>query len=360
MYFFDARRILRGKKYQPLVFEKTQFTVPEGGIEAGQYFGFGASSPLAKNWEIVGGVQSAFDISTNGDQAFVYCMDADGIPNFLWGISFNGRPWMSPGLEVDAYGEGGSARPSSLEFLGSVALGRSRNCVYEGDVAGRKSDLQLFFMHPSSYKCSFGFTQSPSGEPTSEPFEVEIPTAVPRSQPTEVEAPSSAPTSEESPVVATDSSSNAPVLAWIGAAVGLVLIVAGIGYICYLRGKLEITRRDSAVAGPQPTVDIPEQGEMSESELVLAEAVVVPQASLFHQTTRSSPPDHCTRRSRNKGRSHPQDLPSHLIYKDQGRDYQQVIGQGRLNYPLGEVENLPSDLDDKDQGRDYPSITGTR
>ena len=90
---------------------------------------------------------SAFDLSTNGDQAFVFCLDADDQPNFLWGISYNG-PWLNASLEDDAYGEGGSALPSSLQVTGSLALNNETSCVYAGELGGTRSELQAFFMGP--------------------------------------------------------------------------------------------------------------------------------------------------------------------------------------------------------------------
>ena len=136
-----------------LFFDVFQFTIPEDGITAGQAFGLGPGSPFEDNWEVVGDeTEKPFKLSTEGDQVFIYCLDADNVPNFLWGYSYNG-PWADAGLSADEYGEGKSALPDSLEVLGNLAVDHADNCVFRGDLAGRKTALQAQFMDPAEFTC---------------------------------------------------------------------------------------------------------------------------------------------------------------------------------------------------------------
>jgi len=131
--------------YSPL-----QFAVPEGGLSLGQSFGFGPDSPYEDNWEPVG--DGNFELSTEGDQIFIYCLDADNVPNFLWGFSYGG-PWKDAGLDPSEYGETSSALPATLEFLGNTALPHRDNCVFQNQVSGRKTRLQSEFMDPTLFQC---------------------------------------------------------------------------------------------------------------------------------------------------------------------------------------------------------------
>lgn len=127
-----------------------QFTIPEDGIVAGQAFGFGSDSPFFENWELEEG--SNFELDTEGDQVFIYCLDADNVPNFLWGYSYNG-PWADSGLPDADYGTDKSALPTSIENIGNLALEHNDNCVYDGVLAGRKTELQRQFMDPTLFTC---------------------------------------------------------------------------------------------------------------------------------------------------------------------------------------------------------------
>lgn len=127
----------------------------------------GDNSPFAENFEETA---APFSLSTDGDNIFIYCLDADDVPNFLWGFSYNG-PWLDDGLADDQYGEGFSALPRSLDFLGSTALTHLDNCVYNGTLSGRKTELQQLFMDPEEWVCQdsprFILRQEP---PTSDAF----------------------------------------------------------------------------------------------------------------------------------------------------------------------------------------------
>lgn len=128
-----------------------QFTIPDEGIKAGQAFGLGGESPFNANWEMLtdegGGL---FDLSVEGDQIFIYCLDADDLPNIIWGFNYNGA-WSEAGLED--YGSDKSALPTELENLGSNSLPHADNCVYSGELTGRKAELQVLFMNSTNWKC---------------------------------------------------------------------------------------------------------------------------------------------------------------------------------------------------------------
>jgi hypothetical protein len=128
-----------------------QFTIPKTGIAAGEAFGLGGESPHNEHWEMLtdqgGGM---FDLSVQGDQLFIYCLDADDIPNILWGFNYNG-PWSEAGLED--YGNDKSALPTELENLGSNSLPHADNCVYSGALMGRKAELQVLFMDSANWNC---------------------------------------------------------------------------------------------------------------------------------------------------------------------------------------------------------------
>jgi hypothetical protein len=126
-----------------------QFIIPDEGVKAGRSFGYGATSPLNSQWELV--ENTVFDLGINGDQLLVYCLDADNKPNFLWGFSYNGD-WSEPGLAD--YGTNMSALPDSLAKLGHTTLPHKDNCLYNGTQSGRKTDLQASFMNVSNWDCT--------------------------------------------------------------------------------------------------------------------------------------------------------------------------------------------------------------
>jgi hypothetical protein len=130
----------------------------------------GSNSPFADSWEEIA---SPFSLSTDGDNLFVYCLDADDVPNFLWGFSYNG-PWLDANLGDADYGEGFSALPRSLNFLGSTALTHNDNCAYNGTLTGRKTELQQRFMDPEEWFCqdSPRFILRPTDPPSASPHVV--------------------------------------------------------------------------------------------------------------------------------------------------------------------------------------------
>lgn len=167
----------------------TQFTIPDDGIAAGESFGLGEGSPFSENWQPFGigeNETSSFELGTDGDAVFVYCLDADNVPNFLWGLSYNG-PWTVAGFSDNVYGTSLSVLPPSLETLGNTAIPHADNCVYAGPLEGDKSDLQMHFMNATLYSCRDDRTSTPTSMPTRAPS-----TMAPTSSPTG--APTSTPT----------------------------------------------------------------------------------------------------------------------------------------------------------------------
>jgi hypothetical protein len=143
-----------------------QFNIPEGGIKAGDIFGYGDGSPYSEYWESPEGL---FDLSVAGDQFFLYCLDADDLPHFITGFSYNGA-WMEA-EDIQALEEvplDKSALPEDLFELGAVFVPHADNHLYTGIVSANKTDLLLAFMDPSNYEASdalrYGFVdQNGSG-----------------------------------------------------------------------------------------------------------------------------------------------------------------------------------------------------
>jgi hypothetical protein len=130
----------------------SQFNIPEGGIAAGSIFGYGDGSPYSEQWESPEGL---FDLSVAGDQFFLYCLDADDLPHFITGFSYNGA-WMEA-EDIQALEEvplDKSALPEDLFELGAVFLPHADNHIYTGNLTGSTTDLLLEFMDSSNYEAS--------------------------------------------------------------------------------------------------------------------------------------------------------------------------------------------------------------
>ena len=56
-------------------------------------------------------------------------------------------------MPAEEYGEGFSALPTSLEVVGNLAIPHGDNCVFIGELAGLKTELQEQFMDPSLFEC---------------------------------------------------------------------------------------------------------------------------------------------------------------------------------------------------------------
>jgi hypothetical protein len=144
---------------------KPQFNIPEGGIIAGDSFGYGDGSPFSELWEEPEGL---FDLSVTGDQFFLYCLNADDEPHFISGFSYNGE-WADAEDLADPVPLDKSALPEDLIEFGSVALPHIDNYLYRGITTGNKTDLLAEFMDPEKYEGSddarwgLGKIEDPSG-----------------------------------------------------------------------------------------------------------------------------------------------------------------------------------------------------
>lgn len=126
-------------------------------MAAGTIFGYGDTSPFADRWSSTDDLGNTFDIQTTGDNLFVYCVDADELPNFLFGFSNNG-PWLEAGLSAVEYGTGFSALPEPLSQAGSLFLSHGDNCVYSGPVQTtmEKAELQQTMIDTQYFDCING------------------------------------------------------------------------------------------------------------------------------------------------------------------------------------------------------------
>ena len=122
--------------------------VPSEGIKAGTPFGYGPNVPMGDKWEVVQGV---FALSTLGEQIFLYCLDANGSPQPMTALSYNG-PFQPSGLSHYLFNE--SALPKNLETLGRVILPYMHNYYYNGPPKGTTAETQQWIQDPKYWKGS--------------------------------------------------------------------------------------------------------------------------------------------------------------------------------------------------------------
>lgn len=131
------------------VFNHSQYKIPEGGIEAGQVFGYNADLNTDANkgdWSIVD--DSLFDLHPDGDTLLLYCINADDEPHFISGLSFSGS-WSPEGLA--SYNTSESALPARLDPLGSVAVQGYANWLYNGTQQAGRDVLIPSFSNSSNW-----------------------------------------------------------------------------------------------------------------------------------------------------------------------------------------------------------------
>jgi len=129
-----------------------EFDIPAEGIKAGTSFGYGEGIKFTQNWNVEAESED-FDISDDGDQLFVYCMNADGYPHFITGFNFAGEDWVARGMPELEYGTNRSALPERLEETStSVSLPHKDNWIYIGPRDGFKTDLLKQFSNSSNYQ----------------------------------------------------------------------------------------------------------------------------------------------------------------------------------------------------------------
>jgi hypothetical protein len=110
-------------------------------------FGFGKDSVGWSN-------DTAFDLGISGDTILTYCINADGTPIFLHGMSYAKDGWANDSLTSDEYGLERSALPVELQQFGygSVQLPYHQNNVYNGTSQGlEKQELLVLFAQLNNY-----------------------------------------------------------------------------------------------------------------------------------------------------------------------------------------------------------------
>jgi hypothetical protein len=122
--------------------------VPEGGISGGSVIGFGPQLEGAigsSDWEEV---RNNFELSIDGEQIFLYCVDANDDLRHLNALSYNG-PFQDPGLQNYGYNE--SSLPISLRDVGSVVLPHKNNYNYAGVTSVEDEVLRLAIENPDNW-----------------------------------------------------------------------------------------------------------------------------------------------------------------------------------------------------------------
>ena len=124
-------------------------------IAVEEYFGYGNSVPYGSNWTFPSFESNKiFDISTRGDQLFLYCLGSDEEPHFIWGISFNG-PWAAKNMTD--YSTDTSALPDELMEKGNVELPHCDNYLYRDPnprIELNRTLTKLKFADPANYQCN--------------------------------------------------------------------------------------------------------------------------------------------------------------------------------------------------------------
>ena len=125
-----------------------QFVVPEGGISGGSIIGFGPELEGAIGSNDWIEVRNDFELSTEGEQIFLYCLAASDDPRPLNALSYNG-PFQEPGRLT--YGFNESALPSNLKDVGHVVLPHMDNYNYAGVTNAEDDVLRVAIEDPASW-----------------------------------------------------------------------------------------------------------------------------------------------------------------------------------------------------------------
>lgn len=134
-----------------------QYKLPITGIEPGVAFGYGITIPNTTSgiWTQMN-ESSPFILSNiNGNNMFIYCLNADNIPQFIGGLINNKQGnWSDAGLPT--YYTNESALPTQLSTSGEgyIALPFYPNYVYNGPEYGLRTELVQSFMNISNYQGS--------------------------------------------------------------------------------------------------------------------------------------------------------------------------------------------------------------
>ena len=128
-------------------FVVSQYSLPEGGLQAGDVFGYNVKFPNDRGtWETTG----TFDISASSpDSMLVYCLNADAQPHFLSAVTTN-RQFSEPG--ADSYSPSETAVPEMLADDGQLALPFQPNYLYIGPRDGNRDELVALFEDPANFE----------------------------------------------------------------------------------------------------------------------------------------------------------------------------------------------------------------
>jgi len=123
-----------------------QYSLPEGGLQAGDVFGYNVQFPNDRGtWETTG----TFDISASApDSMLVYCLNADAQPHFLSAVTTNGA-FSAPGAA--SYAPGETAVPEQLADDGQLVLPFQPHYLYTGPRDGNRDELVASFEDPANF-----------------------------------------------------------------------------------------------------------------------------------------------------------------------------------------------------------------
>ena len=143
-------------------FVRSQYSIPEGGLNAGDVFGYNVQFPNDQgSWEEVSSASEeessgggVFDLTSSvPDNMLVYCLDADEQPHFLSAITTNGDGFSEEGL--DSYTTSETALPEELgegSGGGKLVLPFQPNYLYTGIREGDRNELVAAFADPANYE----------------------------------------------------------------------------------------------------------------------------------------------------------------------------------------------------------------
>ena len=123
-------------------------TTPEEGIGQGTLFGYGGPSVnFGDQWIAERGT---FSLNTDeGDNVFLYCIDADSKIHFLAGFNNYGN-WSDLGLTLEEYGESKTAMPDEIRRA-TITLPHMDNYFYNGSRDETIFLLRADMLNPASW-----------------------------------------------------------------------------------------------------------------------------------------------------------------------------------------------------------------
>lgn len=123
-------------------------TTPDEGIGQGVLFGYGGDGVKHGDQWIDETPGFSLNIA-EGDNVFLYCIDADSKIRFLAGYSNYGN-WSDMGLALEEYGEAQSALPEEI-VRASIVLPHQDNYFYNGSRDETIFLLRADMLNPASW-----------------------------------------------------------------------------------------------------------------------------------------------------------------------------------------------------------------